>query len=77
VNGTIMHKPLARDIADSRVRRTVTTLLLIMLTVMIVRDILARRWGGPAAAAGVTYRSSWDSEKLPPEHVKRSPKSRS
>jgi hypothetical protein len=53
-----------RDAADSRVRRTVTTLLLIMLAVMIVRDILIRRWGGPTAAAGVTYRASYDSEGL-------------
>jgi hypothetical protein len=49
VNGTIMpaREPLTRDAADSRVRSSVTTLLLIMLAVMIVRDILARRWGRP------------------------------
>ena len=55
-------KPLVRDAADSRLRRTLTCLLLIMLAVKIVRDILLRRWGGPAP--GVTYRSSCDSEGL-------------
>jgi hypothetical protein len=66
VNDTIMpaREPSMRDVVDSRVRRTVTTLLLVMLAVMIVRDILVRRWGGPTAAAGVTYGASWDSEGL-------------
>jgi hypothetical protein len=66
VNGAIMEarKPLMRDVVDSRVRRTVTTLLLIVLALMVVRDILIRRWGGPNAAAGVTYRASCDSEGL-------------
>jgi len=66
VNGSIVtaRKPMTPNTADSRLRGTVTTLLLILLAVMIVRDILARRWAGPAAAHGVTYRSSCDSERL-------------
>jgi hypothetical protein len=48
-----------------RVRGTITTILVIMLAVMIVRDILARRWAGPAAA-DVTYRSSYGSERRSP-----------
>jgi hypothetical protein len=73
VNIMPAREPLTRDAADSRVRRAVASLLLIMLAVMIVRDILVRRWGGPSAAAGVTYGASWDSEGL----RQRSPKSRS
>jgi hypothetical protein len=37
--------PLARDGARSRVRGAITTILLIMISVMIVRDIFVRRWG--------------------------------
>jgi hypothetical protein len=37
--------PTSRDAASSRLRRIVTTVLMIMLAVMIVRDIFARRWG--------------------------------
>jgi hypothetical protein len=47
-----------RDAARLRLRGTVTTILLIMLSVMIVRDILVRRWGSAApASSGVTQRS--------------------
>ena len=35
--------PVMRHAADLRVRSTITSLLLIMLAVMIVRDIFARR----------------------------------
>ena len=38
--------PASRDGARSRVRSAVTTVLLIMISVMIVRDIFVRRWGG-------------------------------
>jgi hypothetical protein len=50
--------PSPHDAARSRVRSVITTLLLIMITAMIVRDIFVRRWG-PAAppASGVTQRS--------------------
>ena len=37
--------------ARPRLRSVITTVLLIMLSVMIVRDILVRRWGGPAPPA--------------------------
>ena len=37
--------PASRDGARSRVRSAITTVLLIMISVMIVRDIFARRWG--------------------------------
>jgi len=37
--------PASRDGARSRVRSAVTTVLLIMISVMIVRDIFVRRWG--------------------------------
>ena len=71
MNGTVMpaREPLTQDAADSRVRSSVTTLLLIMLAVMIVRDILARRWGRPRSrspaftgaglASGRTQARSW------------------
>jgi hypothetical protein len=39
------NQPMTPDAVDSRVRSTVTTILLIMLVVMIVRDIFARRRG--------------------------------
>jgi len=45
-----------------RGRGIITTVLLILLAAMIVRDILARRWAAP----GVTYRSSYDSERPTP-----------
>jgi len=52
------------DLARLRDRRIVTTLLLIALSVMIVRDMLLRRWGlgprrrPPDTAPDVTRRSS-------------------
>jgi hypothetical protein len=54
--------PTTHDAAPSRLRRAVTTVLMIMLAVMIVRDIFARRWGSTAAprqdvAQDVTQRS--------------------
>jgi hypothetical protein len=59
------NRPTPPDAADSRVRGIVTTILAIMLAVMIVRDILVRRWAGPVAA-DVTYRSSYGSERRSP-----------
>jgi hypothetical protein len=41
-----MGASLARD-ARPRWRGVITTALLVMITIMIVRDILVRRWGGP------------------------------
>ncbi|MGA7806411.1 MAG: hypothetical protein WCB02_17565 [Bradyrhizobium sp.] len=49
----------ARRTPDKRARSTlVTTVVLILLAVMIVRDILVRRWGlGPQPPSDVTQRS--------------------
>jgi peptidoglycan/LPS O-acetylase OafA/YrhL len=50
--------PTPADAARSRLRRIVPTLLLILISVMIVRDILVRRWGSPPPpASDVTQRS--------------------
>jgi len=43
-----------RDAARSRVRRAITTLLLIMIAAMIVRDIFVRRWGAAPPSSDVT-----------------------
>lgn len=40
--------PAQSEGARPRLRRAVTTLLFILISVMIVRDILARRWSSPA-----------------------------
>jgi hypothetical protein len=50
-----MPASLSED-ARPRWRGTITVTLLIMISVMVVRDILARRWGGatPPPASGVT-----------------------
>jgi hypothetical protein len=46
-----------RDAAPARQRGIVTTVLVIMLALMIVRDIFARRWGlQPRPAPDVTQR---------------------
>lgn len=37
-----------------RWRGTITVALLIMISVMVVRDVLARRWGGAAPPADAT-----------------------
>ena len=44
--------PAPPDGARSRFRSVITTVLLIMISVMIVRDIFVRRWatGGPPAS---------------------------
>jgi hypothetical protein len=39
-------------------RTVITTVLLIMISVMIVRDILVRRWGGPTPPASDVVRQS-------------------
>ncbi|MEH2552152.1 hypothetical protein V1283_008797 [Bradyrhizobium sp. AZCC 2262] len=54
-----MPESLSHDGARSRVRSVITTVLLIMISVMIVRDILVRRWGGPTPppASDVTRQS--------------------
>jgi hypothetical protein len=44
--------------ARPRFRRVITTVLLIMISVMIVRDLLVRRWGGSAPPASDIVRPS-------------------
>ena len=39
-----------------RFRNTITTIMLVMMTVMIVRDVLMRRWASPPDAPDVTRR---------------------
>ena len=52
------------DAPRSRLRSLVTTILLIMLSVMIVRDILVRRWGAaPPPASDVTEQGLQGREK--------------
>jgi hypothetical protein len=40
-----------------RFRNTITTIMLVLVTVMIVRDILVRRWASPSRSPDVTQRS--------------------
>ncbi len=51
--------PAPRDAARPRLRGIVTTVLVILIAVMIVRDIFVRRWGAAATppANDVTQRS--------------------
>jgi hypothetical protein len=50
--------PAKRNAASPRARGVITTLLLIGLAVLIVRDILVRRWGSAAPTPpDVTHRS--------------------
>jgi hypothetical protein len=37
-----------------RFRNTITTIMLVLMTLMIVRDILVRRWASPAPSPDVT-----------------------
>ncbi len=50
------NRAIARVAARPRFRSTVTTIMLILMTVMIVRDILVRRWGSPPPSPDVTRR---------------------
>jgi hypothetical protein len=50
--------PAPRDGARSRVRSVITTVLLIMISVMIVRDIFVRRWGAATTPATDVTRQS-------------------
>ena len=57
-------QPTTRDAPNPR-GRTITTLLVIMIAAMIVRDILARRWGSATPQPpNVTQRPRWYSEGL-------------
>jgi len=44
--------------ARPRLRSVITTVLLIVISVMIVRDLLVRRWGGSAPPAADAVRPS-------------------
>ena len=37
-----------------RFRNAITTIMLVMMIVMIVRDVLIRRWGAPSPTPDVT-----------------------
>lgn len=39
-----------------RFRNLITTIMLVLMTVLIVRDILVRRWGSPPPAPDVMRR---------------------
>ena len=55
---TPAHLPEPADAARSRFRSLVTTILFIMISFMIVRDILVRRWSTtPPPASDVTEQS--------------------
>ena len=50
--------PVVGNAAPPRFRGIITTILMILISVMIVRDIFARRWSSPAPpASDVTERS--------------------
>lgn len=50
------NRTTARAITRLRYRRIVTTMLLIALGVMIVKDIILRRWGSAPPSSDVTQR---------------------
>ncbi len=50
--------PIRRDSARPRWRGAITTVLMILVAVMIVRDIFVRRWGStPSPSSDVTHRA--------------------
>ena len=49
---------ISNDAARPRLRSIITTMIFIMISIMIVRDIFVRRWGTPTPpASDVTERS--------------------
>jgi hypothetical protein len=48
--------PTIRDAARPRLRSIVTTIVLIMISIMIVRDILVRRWSAAPPSSDMTER---------------------
>ena len=50
------NRAIARAAARPRFHRAVTTIMLILMTAMIVRDIIVRRWGSPPSTPDVTRR---------------------
>jgi hypothetical protein len=53
-----MPESLPEPGAGARFRSVITTVLLIMISVMIVRDILVPRWGASALPASDVFRPS-------------------
>jgi hypothetical protein len=49
-------RAIARAAVRPRFRGTVTTIMMILMTIMIVRDIIVRRWSSPRPAPDVTRR---------------------
>ena len=52
------NRPTARTIMRPRFYSIVTTMLLVALSILIVKDIITRRWGSPPPAPDVTRRLS-------------------
>jgi hypothetical protein len=48
--------PAARAVARTRFRGIITTMLVMALSLLIVRDILVRRWSSPPPNPDVTRR---------------------
>jgi hypothetical protein len=47
------HRAIARPAERPPLRKLVTTIIVILMTVLIVRDILVRRWIAPPSAPDV------------------------
>jgi hypothetical protein len=50
------YAPTARAVTQTRFRGIVTTVLLMALSQLIVRDVIMRRWGSPTPTPDVTRR---------------------
>ncbi|MGX9426239.1 MULTISPECIES: hypothetical protein [Bradyrhizobium] len=50
--------PATSDVARPVLRSIITTIVLILISVMIVRDIFVRRWSSPSAPAADTTQHS-------------------
>lgn len=50
------NRAVARARAHPRFRGAVTSIMLVLMTVMIVRDIIVRRWTSATSAPDVTRR---------------------
>jgi hypothetical protein len=50
------HRAIVRAAERPRFRNTVTSIMLVLMTIMIVRDILVRRWGSLGPSSDVTRR---------------------
>ncbi len=48
--------PGARAVTRPKFRGLVTTMLVLALSLLMIRDILVRRWGSPPSAPDVTRR---------------------